>query len=175
MSGNKSFHDYGVLPSALIWDGGLLFIPLWVVSEITLEQTFHLPPIGSAGMRAIAPVKDATLRLRGLLVGPERYAWKLALETQAEAAQRGTAAAALTNALAGAVGAPGLAAGGLVVATSMTIRTDMQVKQLTFAATSARREALDVSLTLEHVPRPSPLGKLLDVAAIGVGALADFG
>lgn len=173
MSGNKSFHDLGVLPSALIWDGGLLFIPLWVVSEITLEQTFHLPPIGSSGMRAIAPVQDATLRLRGLLVGPERFAWKLALETQAEAAQRGSAAAALTNVF--AAKAPGLAVGGLVVVTSMTIRTDMQVKQLTFAATSARREALDVSLSLEHVPRPSPLGKLLDVAAIGVGALADFG
>lgn len=174
MSG-RSFSDYGTLPSALLWDGALLFIPLWVVTEITLDQTYHLPAIGSSGLRAIAPVADTTVRLRGLLVGPERYAWKMALEMQAEAAQRGSAAAAITGAIAGAVGAPGLAVGGLVLATSMTIHTDMQVKQLTFTATSTRREALDVSMTLDHLPRPSPLGKLLDVAAIGVGALADFG
>jgi hypothetical protein len=172
---NMSFQDYGTLPSALLWDGGVLFIPLWAVSEITLEESFHLPAIGSAGMRAIAPVQDATVRLRALLVGPERFAWKLALETQAEAAQRGSAAAAVTGALADKVGVPGLAVGGLVLVTTMTIRTDMQVKSLTFSANIARREALDMSMTLEHLPRPSPLGKLLDVASIGVGALADFG
>lgn len=174
MSGNSSFHDLEALPSALLWDGGVLFVPLWVVSEITLEQTFYLPPIGSTKMRAIAPVQDATVRLRGLLVGPARYAWKLALEQAAEAAQRGSAIAGYSGALANVTGTPGLQVGGLVLATAMTIRTDMQVKQLTFTATSSRREALDVSITLEHLPRPSPLGKLLDAAAIGVGALADF-
>ncbi|MDB5370568.1 MAG: hypothetical protein JWP20_2126 [Roseomonas sp.] len=170
----KSFQEYGVLPSALLWDGGLLFIPLWVVSEITLEESFHLPAIGSTGLKSIAPVQDSTVRLRGMLVGPERFAWKLALETQAEAAQRGSAAAAVVGALAGAVGAPGLAASGLVLVTTMTIRTDMQVKQLSFAATSTRREVIDVTISLEHLPRPSALGKLLDVASLGVGALADF-
>ncbi len=171
---SHSFTDYNNLPSALIWDGALLFVPLWAVSEISLEQSFHLPPIGSTSMRAIAPVQDTTMRLRGLLVGPERFAWKLALEMAAEAAQRGSAAAAITGAIASAASAPGLAVGGLVVATSMTIRTDMQVKQLTFTATSARRETLDVAISLEHLPRPSPLGKLLDVASLGLGALADF-
>jgi hypothetical protein len=28
-------------------------------------------------------------------------------------------------------------------------------------------------MTLEHLPRPSALGKLLDVASVGVGALMD--
>jgi hypothetical protein len=171
---SHSFTDYSNLPSALIWDGGLLFVPLWAVSEISLEQSFHLPPIGSSSMRAIAPVQDTTMRLRGLLVGPERFAWKLALEMAAEAAQRGSAAAAITGPIASAASAPGLAVSGLVVATSMTIRTDMQVKQLTFTATSNRRETLDVAISLEHLPRPSPMGKLLDVASLGLGALADF-
>ena len=55
----------------------------------------------------------------------------------------------------------------------MTIRTDMQVQSLTFSASAARRDVLEVSISLAHVPRPSLLGKLLDVASIGVGALAD--
>lgn len=63
--------------------------------------------------------------------------------------------------------------GGLILVTSMTIRTDMQVQSLTFNASAARRDVLDTTITLVHVPRPSLLGKLLDVASIGVGALAD--
>ncbi len=55
----------------------------------------------------------------------------------------------------------------------MTIRTDMQAPSLTFNASAARRDVLDTTITLVHVPRPSLLGKLLDVASIGVGALAD--
>jgi hypothetical protein len=30
-------------------------------------------------------------------------------------------------------------------------------------------------MSLAHLPKPSALGKLLDVASVGVGALADFG
>lgn len=167
-----SFQDIAV-PSAVLWDGGLLLIPLFAVTEMAVEATYHLPPIGSAGARAIAPVHDDTVRLRGLLVGPTRYALKLLLETQAEAAQRGSAAAAITGAIAGAVGAPGGGFGGLILVTSMTIRTDMQVKQLSFTASAGRRQVLDVSMTLEHVPRPSAVGKLLDLASVGVGALMD--
>ena len=35
----------------------------------------------------------------------------------------------------------------------MTIRTDMQIQSLTFTASAARREVLDVSIALVHVPR----------------------
>ena len=64
---------------------------------------------------------------------------------------------------------------GLVLVTGMTIRTDMQIQTLTFAASAQKRDVLDVTIALAHLPRPSLLGKLLDVASIGVGALADFG
>ena len=157
-----SFQEFTV-PSAVLWDGGFLIIPLFAVTEIALEQTYHLPPLGSAGARAIAPVHDDTVRLSGVLVGPTRYALKLLLENQAEAAQRGSAIAAYT----------GGAVGGLVLVTAMTIRTDMQVKQLSFSASAARRQTIAVSITLEHVPKPSALGKLLDIASVGVGALMD--
>jgi hypothetical protein len=51
----------------------------------------------------------------------------------------------------------------------------MQIQSLSFSASAARRDVLDVSVTLAHMPLPSALGKLLDIASIGVGALADAG
>ncbi len=151
------------VPSAVLWDGGLLIIPLFAVSDITLTETYHLPPIGSAGARAIAPVHDSSIRLNGLLVGPARYAMKLALENQAEAGQRGSVAGAITK---GAIG-------GLILVTALTIRTDMQVKELSFSENATRRQTLSVGIGLDHLPRPSGLSKLLDIASIGVGALMD--
>ena len=64
---------------------------------------------------------------------------------------------------------------GLILVTSMTIRTDMQVQSLSFTASSAKRDVLDVSLPMAHLPRPGALGKLLDATSIGIGALADWG
>lgn len=157
-----SFQAFTV-PSAVLWDGALLLIPLFAVTEMSLSESYHLPPLGSSGQRAIAPVHDDTVQLTGALVGPTRYALKLLLETQAEAAQRGSAAAAIT----------GGAVGGLVLVTAMTIRTDMQVRQVTFSASASRRQTLGFTMTLEHLPRPSALGKLLDLASVGVGALMD--
>ncbi|MFA7587103.1 MAG: hypothetical protein WCY11_13075 [Novosphingobium sp.] len=157
-----SAQDFTV-PSAVLWDGGLLLIPLFAVTEISLTETYHLPTIGSTGARAIAPVHDSSIRLNGLLVGPGRYGFKLMLENQAEAAQRGSAAAKIT----------GGAIGGLILVTAMTIRTDMQVKELTFSENATRRQTLSLGISLEHLPRPTAIGKLLDIASVGVGALMD--
>jgi hypothetical protein len=157
-----SSQDFTV-PSAVLWDGGALIVPLFAVTEISLTETYHLPPIGSSGARAIAPVHDSSIRLSGLLVGPTRYALKLLLENQAEAAQRGSAAAAIA----------GGAVGGLVLVTALTIRTDMQVKELSFSENATRRQTLAIGIGLEHMPRPSSLSKLLDIASVGVGALMD--
>lgn len=161
---SASFQQYAHLPSAIISDG-IIPIPIWAVTQMTLSETYHLPSIGSTGAKAIVSVHDDTISLTGVLVGHERFAWKLALETLAESSKRGTALAAMTK---GKVG-------GLILITSMTIRTDMQVQSLTFTASAARREALDVSISLVYMPKPSLLGKLLDVASVAVGTLADFG
>ena len=158
----KSFVQYANVPSAVISDG-IIPIPLWSVSQVSLSETYHLPPIGSTAYKAIVATHDDTVTLAGVLVGEERYAWKVALETMAEASKRGTALAAIS----------GGKLGGLILITSMTIRTDMQVQSLTFSASAARRDVLEVSISLAHLPRPSLLGKLLDVASVAVGALAD--
>jgi phage protein U len=158
----KSFVQYANVPSAVISDG-IIPIPLWSVSQVSLSETYHLPPIGSTAQKAIVATHDDTVTLAGVLVGEERYAWKVALETMAEASKRGTALAAIS----------GGKLGGLILITSMTIRTDMQAQSLTFSASAARRDVLEVSISLAHLPRPSLLGKLLDVTTVGVGALAD--
>jgi hypothetical protein len=165
MAITRSFQRYLEVPSAIISDGSIWTIPLWAVTAMTLTEAYHLPPIGSSASRSIASTHDDTVSLTGVLVGTERYAWKLGLETLAEASKRGTALAAYT----------GGAASGLILITSMTIRTDMQIQSLSFTASSAKRDALDVTISLAHMPLPSALGKLLDLASIGVGALADFG
>jgi hypothetical protein len=160
----KSFQSYLEVPSAIVSDG-IVTVPLWAVTSMSLTETYHLPPIGSSGARSVMATHDDTVSLSGVLVGVERFAWKLALETIAETSKRGSALAALS----------GGRVSGLILITSMTIRTDMQIQSLSFTASSAKRDTLDVAITLAHMPLPGALGKLLDVASIGVGALADLG
>lgn len=164
MAITSSYQNYLTVPSAILSDG-LLPVPLWAVTSMQLAQAYHMPPIGSSGARAIVGTHDDTITLTAQLVGAERYAWKFALETLAETARRGGALESWSGGL----------ATGLILVTSMTIRTDLQVQAMSFTASAAKRDVLDVSMTLVHMPRPSALGKLLDVASIGIGALADFG
>lgn len=164
MSGS-SFHIYAGLPSAILSDGGAVLVPLWAVTSMTLSESYHLPAAGSASFRAHVASHDDTFTLAGLLLGPERFSWKMALETLADIGRRGSAIERYSG---GAVSGP-------ILVTSMTIRTDIQVQSLSFSASAAKRDALDVSLTLGHFPRPGVAGKLLDLGSLAVGALADFG
>src|SRR5262245_57551250 len=133
-----SFQDYLNVPAAVISDG-LLTVPLWAVTTMGLTESYHLPAIGNSGAKAIVATHDDSISLSGVLVGLERYAWKLALETLAETSKRGGALATFT----------GGKLGGLILITSMTIRTDMQVKTLVFNASAAKRDVIDVQMTLE--------------------------
>ncbi|PSB46493.1 hypothetical protein C7B80_12965 [Cyanosarcina cf. burmensis CCALA 770] len=164
MAITKSFQNYGTIPSAIISDGALNTIPLWAVTTLSLSQTYHLPPIGSSGAKAIVSTHDDTISLNGVLIGADRYTWKLLLERIAEASKRGTALGALT----------GGKVGGLILVTSMTIRTDMQIQSLSFTVSATKRDAIDVAITMAHMPLPSALGSLLGAASVGVGALVDF-
>ena len=164
MAITKSYQRYLTVPSAIISDG-ILTIPLWAVTSMSLGETYHLPAIGDSGAKAVVATHDDTITLNGVLVGAERYAWKLGLETLAETSKRGGALAAFT----------GGRFSGLILVTSMTIRTDMQIQSLSFSASAAKRDVIDVTITMAHMPLPGALGKLLDVASLGVAALADWG
>ncbi len=158
----SSFVSYDRVPSAVLSDG-VLMIPLWVVGAMSITESYQLPPVGSTGHRAVAQVHDDTIMMTASLVGPERFTWKLGLEQLAEASKRGSALSRFT---AGKVG-------GLILVTALTIRTDIQVQSVSFSVSAAKREVIDVQLTLAYLPLPSLLGKLLDVASVGVGALVD--
>ena len=163
-SPGSSYLRSDLIPSAVVSDG-LVLIPLYAVATLQLGETYHLPPIGSTGARAIVATHDDTITLSGLLVGASRYARKVELETLAESSKRGGARAL----------GFGPKLNGLILITAMTIRTDMHVQSLTFSVSNARRHVIDVSMALVYMPLPSALGKLLDVASVGVAALADAG
>ncbi len=162
--GRNSFLLYNNIPAAIISDG-VVTIPLWSVTSLSLSESFSLPPIGSSGSRAIVATHDDTISMSGVLVGEERFTWKFLLETLAEASKRGSAIESWTS---GAVT-------GLILVTALTIRTDMQIQQLSFNMSASKNQVIDVTISMKHMPRPGGLGKLLDLAALGVAALGDWG
>jgi hypothetical protein len=162
MARASSYHEYGV-PSAILSDG-ILTVPLWAVASLSLSERYKLPPVASSTARAIVATHQDTVSLSGVLVGRERYAWKLALETLADVSKRGGLVSSLT----------GGRVAGLILVTAMTIRTDMQVESLEFRVSSTRRDVIDVTLQLAHMPLPGAIGRLLDTASLGIAALADW-
>lgn len=158
-----SFQLQLAAPSAVLSDG-LTTVPLWAVTALSLEESYILPPIGSSAAKAVVADHDDVVTLSGVLVGPQRAQHKLALEGLAEAGVRGSVLNAVTS---GRVT-------GLVLVTALTIRADMQVRNLSFSVSPARRDVIDVGLTLAHMPPPGGLGRLLDLTSLGVAALSDW-
>lgn len=160
---NNSFQNLAI-PSAILFDG-VVPLPIFAVTQMQLSETYHLPPLGSSGARAIVDTHDDTISLQGMLVGPTRYALKALLEAMAETSKRGTKLFLVGPQMA-----------GLVLVTAMTIRLNMQITRLSFTASSAKRETLDVGIDLAYVPPAKGLASaLLDLASVAVGALADAG
>jgi len=158
----SSYQSYLHTPSAILSDG-IVPVPLWSITQIQIDETYSLPQIGGTSLKAAVASHDDSLTLTAVLVGPERFAWKLALENLAESSRRGTALSKLTS---GAVG-------GLILISAATIRTDLAVQSLSITMTATRRDALDVVIKLVHLPRPGSLAKLLDISSIAVGGLGD--
>ena len=156
------FEPYLHTPSAVLSDG-IVLVPLWAVSQLSIESLYLVPQLGGSRQRVAVVTHDDTLSLSAVLVGPLRFAWKVALENLAESSRQGTALSRVTHG----------ALGGLVLVSAATVRTDLAVQSLTFSLTAQRRDAIDVTLRMLHLPRPNGLAKLLDVSSIGVGALTD--
>jgi hypothetical protein len=117
---------------------------------------------GSSWSQALAP-STKTIAIEAMLVGPDRLLLKKELEALALASRVLVAAAA-----------PAMLA-GIPVVSGMTISLDMQITDLRFSQSTQKRDALDVSLTLQHVPRSKAAmiaGELADVAlAAGTAVL----
>ena len=166
-SGLNDGYLTGVTPSAIISDG-LLTIPLYSVTAMNLAESYHLPPIGSSGTRALVSTHDDTITLSGVLVGPERYAWKFSLESLAESGMRGG------GGLVAGLSLLGMNISGLILVTAMTIRTDMQISSLSFGASSNKRGTLDVTVGMVYVPQPGIVNTLLNLASLGLSTLSGW-
>jgi hypothetical protein len=130
-------------------------VPLLYVQSMSISEGYKFEKIaGSRFAQAIAPTTK-TIAIEAMLIGPERLLLKKALEVLA-----------LTSRLMVAAAAPALALAGIPVVSGLTISLDMQITALRFSQTVQRRDALDVSLTLEYVPR--------SVASIAASEVADL-
>src|SRR5262249_60138256 len=100
-----------------------------------------------------------TITIEAILLGKERLLLKKGLEVLA-----------LTSRLLVSAMAPALKITGIPVVSGLTISLDMQITDLRFTQSVQKREALDVSITLQHVPRSSALAIIGEVADMALAA-----
>ncbi len=117
-------------------------VPLFHVQSMTMSQGYRIERImGSRWSQATQPTVK-TIAIEAILIGPDRLLIKKALE-----------AMALTSRALVAAAAPLLAVAGIPVVSGMTISLDMQITDLRVTHSTSKRDALDVSISMQHVPR----------------------
>ncbi|MGW0409759.1 hypothetical protein ACWDZX_00320 [Streptomyces collinus] len=163
MTSASRLDEFQSLPSAIITDG-LLAVPLFAVQRLTLTERYTLPPIGTPSFRAAVGNASETASLSALLIGPQRHAWKQGLELMANFAKRGGALGRFT----------GGKFAGLVLATRMSVRMNMHVTELSFAASSQRLDTTEVTIALQHVAPPGPVDLLVDAGALAASTATEF-
>ncbi|MFF3335591.1 hypothetical protein ACFYWX_39690 [Streptomyces sp. NPDC002888] len=162
----SSFQRYGT-PSLVLSDG-LVTVPLWAVSGLNLSRRYERAP------GTVSTVED-TIMISGLLVGPERFVWRAALETLAEHSH-GTGVFRPS----GDAGADALAANGgseirpVTLLAGSAIHTDLRIVSLSLAEQAMRRDVVEASVTLAHAPEWRGPDLATDVAVAGLSALADW-
>ncbi|WP_378729867.1 hypothetical protein [Nocardia brasiliensis] len=138
-------------------------VPLLYVQSISMTEGYQIQRVADSSFsQAIAPTRK-TIAIEAMLLGPDRLLLKKELE-----------ALALTSRLLVAATAKALAVTGIPVVCGLTISLDMQITDLRFTQSAQKRDAIDVSISLSHVPRSSVtavLGELADLALAGGSAL----
>ena len=137
-------------------------VPLFAVQSMVLTEGYKIERVvGSRFSQAVSP-SEKTIKIEAVLDGQSRLLIKKALE-----------ALALTTRLTAAALAPAMALAGIPVVSGMTVSTDMQITSLAFTHSVTKREVLDVSMSLTHVPRSIIsviAGEVLDLALAGATA-----
>lgn len=137
-------------------------VPLLYVQSITMSEGYQVQRIAdSQFFQAIAPTRT-TIAVEAVLTGDDRLLLKKELE-----------ALALVSRAMVAATAPALAVAGIPVVCGLTVSLDMQITDLRFTQSVQKREAIDVSVTLEYVPRTSAAlaGEIADAALAAGTAL----
>jgi Na+/H+ antiporter NhaA len=137
-------------------------VPLFTVSSLTLNEGYKVQQLAGSRLSQLVSPTTKTIQVEAVLVGSDRQITKKALE-----------AVALTSRALVAAVAP-LMIAGVPVVSGMTVSLDMQVTSLKFTQSNQKRHAIDVSITLEQVPRSSLAAILGEVAdlALALGSLA---
>ncbi|MFI2206805.1 hypothetical protein ACH47Z_40050 [Streptomyces sp. NPDC020192] len=139
-------------------------VPLFTVTSLTLNEGYQVARIAGSSLAQLVSPTTRTITVEAVLVGRTRLLVKKGLE-----------ALALTSRALAPAAAPAMNLAGIPVVCGMTISLDMQITALRFTQSNQKRDALDVSITLEHVPRSSVtavLGDALDLAlAAGMAAV----
>src|SRR6266566_4596318 len=134
-------------------------VQLLYVQSMTINEGYRIERIaGSKFSQAIAPTTK-TISIEAMLIGPDRLVQKKALE-----------ALALTSRVLVAATASLLKITGIPVVSGLTISTDMQITDLRFTQSVQKRDALDVSMTLQYVPRSSLAAIIGEVADLALAA-----
>lgn len=139
-------------------------VPLLYVTNLVLSEGYQVQQIAGSRLAQLVAPTTKTIQVDAVLLGSDRLLMKKALE----------AMALTSRALASAI-APLMALAGVPVISGLTISPDMQVTSLRFTQSNQKRDAIDVSITLEQVPRSSLvqlIGEAADVAlAAGSAAI----
>lgn len=134
-------------------------VPLLYVQSLTMTEGYQIQRISDSRFsQAIAPTRKA-IAIEAMLLGPERLLLKKSLE-----------ALALTSRLLVATTARTLAVTGIPVVCGLTISLDMQITDLRFSQSVQKRDAIDVSISLEHVPRSNTTALIGEIADLALAA-----
>ncbi|MBF6328324.1 hypothetical protein [Nocardia transvalensis] len=134
-------------------------VPLLYVQSISMTEGYRIQRIADSKFsQALAPTRKA-IAVEAMLLGPDRLVLKKALEVLALNSRLLVAATAKTLALT-----------GIPVVCGFTISLDMQITDLRFTQSVQKRDALDVSISLEHVPRSTPTALAGEIADLALAA-----
>ena len=136
-------------------------VPLMYVQSLSMSEGYRVERISGSRFSQATQPSTKTITIEALLVGDDRLTVKKELEVLA-----------LTSRALLSAAAPLLAISGIPVVCGLTISLDMQITDLRFTHSVQKRDAFDVSLTLQQVPRSSLsalIGELADLA-VAAGA-----
>jgi hypothetical protein len=134
-------------------------VPLFTVTSLTLNEGYQVARIAGSRLAQLVSPTTKTITIEAVLVGSTRLIVKKGLEGMA-----------LTSRALAASTAPLMKVAGLPVVSGMAISVDMQITSLRFTQSNQKRDAIDVNITLEEVPRSSLsaiMGEALDMALAG--------
>jgi hypothetical protein len=138
-------------------------VPLFAVTQISLNEQYQLPPVGDKGLRQSTSKITRTVQIQAALLGPLGPFTRLQLEMLADLSKTLPLASSVIS--------------GVPLVAGLTTLMDMQIDSLTFSQTAEEKGVYTVSISLKHCPRPGLMALLSNVtnaasAIVGTVALA---